>query len=109
MATIEIDSLIDGIDFESSMTRARFDELNEDLFQKCLLPVEKALQDAKMEKSDIDEIVLIGGSSRIIRIQQLLETFFNGKALNKRINPDEAVATGAAIQAANLTLDHEKK
>jgi molecular chaperone DnaK (HSP70) len=76
---VEIDSLHDGIDFDTSITRAKFDELNEDLFQSCLIPVKKALEDAKMSKSEIDEIVLVGGSTRIVAIQTLLENFFEGK------------------------------
>eukprot|EP00027_Filamoeba_sp_ATCC50430_P006153 CAMPEP_0168561664 /NCGR_PEP_ID=MMETSP0413-20121227/11715_1 /TAXON_ID=136452 /ORGANISM="Filamoeba nolandi, Strain NC-AS-23-1" /LENGTH=619 /DNA_ID=CAMNT_0008593049 /DNA_START=598 /DNA_END=2457 /DNA_ORIENTATION=- len=108
-ATVEIDSLFDGIDFESTITRAKFDELNEDLFLRCLEPVKKALADAQLDKKQIDEIVLIGGSTRIVAIQKILEQFFEGKQLCKRINPDEAVAYGAAIQAANLSLTPEQK
>merc|ERR1712019_194161 len=87
------------------ITRARFEELCADLFRGTLDPVEKALRDAKMEKSSIDEIVLVGGSTRIPKVQKLLQDFFNGKELNKSINPDEAVAYGAAVQAAILTGD----
>merc|ERR1712024_416508 len=101
-ASIEIDSLFEGIDFYSSITRARFEELCADLFKGTLDPVEKALRDAKMDKSDIHEILLVGGSTRILKIQKLLQDFFNGKELNKSINPDEAVAYGAAVQAAIL-------
>lgn len=102
-ASIEIDSLFDGIDFYSSITRARFEELCSDLFRRTLEPVEKVLRDGKMDKGRVDEIVLVGGTSRIPKIQQLLSDFFHGKTLNKSINPDEAVAYGATIQAANLT------
>merc|ERR1712004_346219 len=102
-ASVEIDSLFEGIDFYTSITRARFEELCSDLFRGTLEPVEKALRDAKMDKSSIDDIVLVGGSTRIPKIQKLLSDFFNGKELNKSINPDEAVAYGAAVQAAILT------
>ena len=91
-ATVEIDSLHEGIDFYSKITRARFEELNMDLFKNTLGPVEQALNDAKMSKSQIDEIVLVGGSTRIPKVQKLLEDFFNGKPVNKSINPDEAVS-----------------
>jgi len=104
-ANIEIDSLYEGIDFYSSITRARFEELCADLFRGTLEPVEKALRDAKMDKSAIDDVVLVGGSTRIPKVQKLLTDFFNGKDLNKSINPDEAVAYGAAVQAAILTGD----
>jgi len=104
-ANIEIDSLFEGIDFYTSITRARFEELCSDLFKGTLEPVEKSLRDAKMDKSAIHEIVLVGGSTRIPKIQKLLQDFFNGKELNKSINPDEAVAYGAAVQAAILTGD----
>merc|ERR1712226_457280 len=102
-ANIEIDSLYEGIDFYTSITRARFEEICSDLFRKTLNPVEKALNDAKMDKTMIHEVVLVGGSTRIPKIQQLLQDFFNGKQLNKSINPDEAVAYGAAVQAAILS------
>merc|ERR1712098_748871 len=104
-ANIEIDSLFEGIDFYTSITRARFEELCSDLFKGPLEPVEKAMRDAKMDKSSINDIVLVGGSTRIPKIQKLLQDFFNGKELNKSINPDEAVAYGAAVQAAILTGD----
>lgn len=94
-ASVEIDSLHEGTDFYSSITRARFEELNTDLFRGTLEPVEKAMRDAKMDKSQIHDIVLVGGSTRIPKIQKLLQDFFNGKDLNKSINPDEAVAYGA--------------
>jgi len=104
-ANIEIDALFEGADFYTSISRARFEELNSDLFRGTLEPVEKALRDAKMSKDKIDEIVLVGGSTRIPKIQKLLQDYFNGKVLNKSINPDEAVAYGAAVQAAILSGD----
>ncbi|XP_077568408.1 heat shock 70 kDa protein 1 [Stigmatopora nigra] len=104
-ANIEIDSLFEGIDFYTSITRARFEELCSDLFRGTLEPVEKALKDAKMDKGKIHDVVLVGGSTRIPKIQKLLQDFFNGRELNKSINPDEAVAYGAAVQAAILTGD----
>lgn len=108
-ASIEIDSLHEGIDFYTSITRARFEELCADLFRGTLEPVEKAMRDAKLDKGQIDEIVLVGGSTRIPKIQKLLQDFFNGKELNKSINPDEAVAYGAAVQAAILKGDKSKE
>jgi len=108
-ASIEIDSLFEGIDFYTSITRARFEELNNDLFRGTLDPVEKSLRDAKLDKSAINDIVLVGGSTRIPKIQKLLQDFFNGKELNKSINPDEAVAYGAAVQAAILTGDQSEE
>lgn len=107
--TIEIDSLYEGIDFYSTITRARFEELNMDLFRKCMEPVEKCLRDAKIDKSRVHEVVLVGGSTRIPKVQQLLQDFFNGKELCKSINPDEAVAYGAAVQAAILSGDGNEK
>ncbi|KAK4754249.1 hypothetical protein SAY87_002353 [Trapa incisa] len=107
--TIEIDSLFEGIDFYSTITRARFEELNMDLFRRCMEPVEKCLRDSKIDKSRVDEIVLVGGSTRIPRVQQLLQDFFNGKELCKSINPDEAVAYGAAVQAAILSGEGNEK
>jgi len=108
-ASIEIDSLFEGIDYYTSITRARFEELNADLFRGTLEPVEKALRDAKMDKGVIADIVLVGGSTRIPKIQKLLQDFFNGKELNKSINPDEAVAYGAAVQAAILHGDKSEE
>jgi L1 cell adhesion molecule like protein len=102
-ASIELDSLYEGVDFNSTITRARFEELCMDIFRKTIEPVEKVLRDAKMDKASIHEVVLVGGSTRIPKIQTLLQDFFNGKELNKSINPDEAVAYGAAVQAAILT------
>ena len=104
-ANIEIDSLFEGIDFYSKISRARFEELCSDLFRATMEPVEKALRDAKLDKSKIHEVVLVGGSTRIPKIQKLLQDFMNGKELNKSINPDEAVAYGAAVQAAILSGD----
>ena len=101
--TIEIDSLFDGIDFYTSLTRARFEELCQDLFRGTMDPVEKVLKDAKMDKASVHEIVLVGGSTRIPKIQKLVSDFFSGKEPNRSINPDEAVAYGAAVQAAVLT------
>ncbi|CAF1425140.1 unnamed protein product [Adineta steineri] len=107
-ASIEIDSLFEGIDFNTQISRARFEELNMDMFRGTLGPVEQALRDAKLQKHDIEEVVLVGGSTRIPKVQQLLSEFFNGKTLNKNINPDEAVAYGAAVQAAILTGDQNE-
>ncbi|KAL3678057.1 hypothetical protein R1sor_021013 [Riccia sorocarpa] len=107
--TIEIDSLYEGVDFYSTITRARFEELNMDMFRKCMEPVEKCLRDAKMDKSSIHDVVLVGGSTRIPKVQQLLQDFFNGKELCKSINPDEAVAYGAAVQAAILSGEGNEK
>lgn len=97
-ASIEIDALHDGVDFYSKISRARFEELNMDLFRSTLQPVERALTDAKLDKGSIDDVVLVGGSTRIPKIQKMLQEFFCGKQLNLSINPDEAVAYGAAIQ-----------
>ena len=102
-ATLEIDSFFEGIDYSSTMTRARFEELCGDLFRKTFEPVEQVIRDSGVSKSQISEVVLVGGSTRIPRIQNQLSDFFNGKSLNKSINPDEAVAYGAAVQAALLS------
>jgi heat shock protein 5 len=107
-ARVEIESLFDGIDFSETITRARFEELNLDLFKKTLDPVKKVLTDAGLKKTDVDEIVLVGGSTRIPKVQQLLQDFFNGKELNKGVNPDEAVAYGAAVQGGILSGETEK-
>ncbi|VDI84256.1 Hypothetical predicted protein, partial [Mytilus galloprovincialis] len=104
-ANVECDSLFGDINFHTKITRAQFEELCADLFRGTLIPVEKALRDAKLDKSSIDEIVLVGGSTRIPKIQNLLSEFMNGKELNKSVNPDEAVAYGAAVQAAILSGD----
>jgi len=101
-ARVEVDSLTEGFDFSEKITRAKFEELNMDLFKGTLKPVQRVLEDGKLKKSDVDEIVLVGGSTRIPKVQQLIRDFFN-KDLNKQINPDEAVAHGAAVQAAVLS------
>jgi len=108
-AQLEIDSLFDGIDFATSLTRARFEELCSSHFRRTIDPVEKVLKDSGMSKSSINEIVLVGGSTRIPKIQTLLQEFFNGKELCKSINPDEAVAYGAGVQAAILSGDSSEK
>ena len=102
-AFLEIDGLADGQDFSSTITRARFEDINMDYFNKCMEPVEKVLRDAKISKSEVDKIVLVGGSTRIPKIQELLSKYFNNKELCKDINPDEAVAYGATVQAAILS------
>lgn len=102
-ASVELDSLYEGIDFNANITRSRFEELCMDMFRKTLEPVEKVLRDACMDKSMVHEVVLVGGSTRIPKIQSMLSSFFNGKELCKSINPDESVAYGAAVQAAILT------
>lgn len=108
-AKFEIDSLHEGIDYYGIITRARFEELNMELFRKCIEHIEKCLGDAKMDKSQIHEVVLVGGSSRIPKVQNLLQDFFNGKNLCNSINPDEAVAYGAAVQAAILRGECSQK
>ena len=107
--SVEIDSLYDGIDFYTSLGRARFEELCSDLFRSCLQPCEKVLQDSKLDKASVHEVVLVGGSTRIPKVQQLVSDFFGGKELNKSINPDEAVAYGAAVQASILTGQKSKQ
>ena len=102
-ATIELESLYEGIDFFTSISKARFESLCMNLFQKCIKPIAQVLQDGSVSKSQVDDIVLVGGSTRIPKIQELLSSFFNGKELNKGINPDEAVAYGASVQAAILS------
>jgi heat shock 70kDa protein 1/2/6/8 len=102
-ASVELDSLLDGIDYTATLSRARFDEINSDFFKRCMAPVDKVLRDAKVSKGEVDEIVLVGGTTRIPRLQQMLSDTFNGKELNKGVNPDEAVAVGAAVQAHILT------
>lgn len=102
-ARLEVESLFDGIDFSETLTRARFEDLNIDLFKKTLGPVGKVMSDGGMTKSEVDEIVLVGGSTRIPKVQQLLKDYFNGKEPNKGINPDEAVAFGAAVQGGILS------
>ncbi|RCK54892.1 glucose-regulated [Candida viswanathii] len=100
---VEIDSFVDGIDFSETLSRAKFEELNIGAFRKTLKPVEQVLKDGGVKKSDIDDIVLVGGSTRIPKVQELLENFFDGKKASKGINPDEAVAYGAAVQAGVLS------
>ncbi|KAK9760194.1 Hsp70 chaperone [Basidiobolus ranarum] len=107
--SIEIDSLFEGVDFYTSLTRAKFKELCQDLFCSTMDPVEKVLRDSKIDKANIHEIVLIGGSTRIPKIQKRVSDYFNGKEPNKSINPDEAVAYGAAVQAAILSEDTSEK
>ena len=109
VAAIEIDALYNGIDFNASVTRARFEDMCSDLFRKTFEPVEKVLKDAKLSKSQVHEIVLVGGSTRIPKIQTQLSEFFNGKQLCKNINPDEAVAYGAAVQGAILSGVRDEK
>eukprot|EP00399_MALV-I-05_sp_L67-4_P000078 gene79-8_t len=100
---IEIEALFDGVDFSETLTRARFEELNADLFKNTLKPVKQVLEDSGLKKNQVDEIVLVGGSTRIPKVQQLIKDFFNGKEPNRGINPDEAVAFGAAVQAGILS------
>jgi len=102
-ATIEIDSLYDGIDYSCTLTRARFEELCMDYFRNSIAPVDKCLRDSGIDKRNIHDVVLVGGSTRIPKVQQLIQEYFNGKEPNRSINPDEAVAYGAAVQAAILT------
>lgn len=106
-ARIEIESFYEGEDFSETLTRAKFEELNMDLFRSTMKPVQKVLEDSDLKKSDIDEIVLVGGSTRIPKIQQLVKEFFNGKEPSRGINPDEAVAYGAAVQAGVLSGDQD--
>ncbi|RLN61933.1 hypothetical protein BBJ29_008733 [Phytophthora kernoviae] len=102
-ARLEIESLLDGEDFTESLSRARFEKLNEDLFKKTLGPVERVMKDADLKKSEVDEIVLVGGSTRIPKVQQLIKDYFNGKEPSRGVNPDEAVAYGAAVQGVPLS------
>ena len=108
-ASIEIDSLCDGIDFSVTITRAKFEALCDDIFKRCIAPLEQVLRDAKMSKSDVSEIIMVGGSSRIPKIRELVTNFFGGKKLNDSVHPDEAVAYGAAVQAHILTSDKDTK
>jgi L1 cell adhesion molecule like protein len=101
--TIEVESLLDGVDYNVSLTRAKFEQLADKVFTRTLEPLDRLLKDAKMSKGDIHEIVLVGGTTRIPRVQELLSNYFNGKQLNKSLNPDEAIAYGAAVQASILT------
>jgi len=107
--SIEIDSLHEGVDFYTSITRARFEELCGDLFRSTLDPIEKVLRDSRIDKSNVNEIVLVGGSTRIPKVIKIVSDFFNGKELNKSINPDEAVACGAAVMAAIYSGDTSEK
>jgi len=109
VGNLEIDSLFEGIDYSASITRAKFEDICSDLFKKTFEPVEKVIRDAKISKSKIDDIVLVGGSTRIPKIQEQLSEYFNGKSLCKNINPDEAVAYGAAVQGAILTGVKDEK
>merc|ERR1712070_1197779 len=108
-APIECEALAEGEDFNINISRAKFEELCMDLFRQCMPPVENVLKDAELSKGQVHEIVLVGGSTRIPKVQQMLSDFFNGKALNKSINPDEAVAYGAAVQAAILNNQGNQK
>jgi len=101
-STMEVEELAEGVDFKESLTRAKFEELNMDLFKKTMTPVEKVMTDGGMKKTEIHDVVLVGGSTRIPKIQQLIKDYFNGKEPNKGINPDEAVAYGAAVQGGIL-------
>lgn len=109
VASIEIDSLVDGLDYNTTISRARFEDMNMDYFRKCMEPVEKVIRDSKLSKSQIDQIVLVGGSTRIPKVQQLLSEFFGGKELCRNINPDEAVAYGATIQSAILSGNNKSE
>eukprot|EP00825_Cyclidium_porcatum_P001209 TRINITY_DN1054_c0_g1_i7.p1 TRINITY_DN1054_c0_g1~~TRINITY_DN1054_c0_g1_i7.p1 ORF type:complete len:526 (+),score=124.72 TRINITY_DN1054_c0_g1_i7:541-2118(+) len=106
--TIEIEDLVDGFNFNEVFTRARFEELNNDLFKKTTGPVQTALDDAQLKKTDIDEIVLVGGSTRIPKVRQIVKDFFNGKEPNTGINPDEAIAYGAAVQGGIICGESSK-
>ena len=103
---IEIEAFFEGKDYSETLTRAKFEEINMDLFKKTLKPVEQVLKDGKVKKSEISDIVLVGGSTRIPKVQSILEDFFGGKKASKGINPDEAVAFGAAVQAGILSGDN---
>merc|ERR1712232_1120988 len=105
VASVECDALSNGQDFSATISRAKFEELNMDLFKKTLVPVTQVLKDAGMSKNDVDEIILVGGSTRIPKVQSMLQDYFNGKNLNREINPDEAVAYGAAVQGGILSGD----
>jgi L1 cell adhesion molecule like protein len=109
VAKLEIDSLFDGNDYSATLTRAKYESLCSDIFQRTMAPVDQVMKDSGFSKKDIDEVVLVGGSTRIPKIQELLSDYFNGKELNKSINPDEAVAYGAAVQAAILSGNSDEK
>merc|ERR1712151_1466483 len=102
-ARVEIEALFEGVDFSETLSRARFEEINADLFKNTIGPVKQVLEDSGLKKNQIDELVLVGGSTRIPKVQQLIKDFFNGKEPNRGINPDEAVAYGAAVQAGILS------
>lgn len=106
-ARIEIESFFEGDDFSETLTRAKFEELNMDLFRSTMKPVQKVMEDGDMKKEDIQEVVLVGGSTRIPKVQQLLKEFFNGKEPSRGINPDEAVAFGAAVQAGVISGEED--
>merc|ERR1712156_1004003 len=106
---LEIDSFAEGIDFSETLTRARFEELNNHLFRQTLKPVQNVMKDSGLKKSEIDEIVLVGGSTRIPKVQKLVKDFFNGKEPNRGVNPDEAVAFGAAVQAGILSGEEDEE
>merc|ERR1712158_90682 len=106
-AKVEIESFFEGEDFSETLTRAKFEELNMDLFRSCMDPVKKVLEDGDLTKDEVDEIVLVGGSTRIPKVQQLVKEFFNGKEPSRGINPDEAVAYGAAVQAGVLSGEQD--
>ena len=108
-ANIELDSLYEGIDYTDKITRAKFESICSHIFRKCIEPVEKVLRDAQISKNEIHEVVMVGGSTRIPKVQSLISQFFNGKELNKSINPDEAVAYGAAVQASALSGNVDEK
>lgn len=105
---VEVESLMDGIDFSEELTRAKFEELNSKLFQRTMSPIEEALKESGLEKNQIDEIVLVGGSTRIPKIRQMVQDYFDGKEPNTGINPDEAVAYGAAVQGSIICGDKSK-
>ena len=105
---VEVESLFDGIDLSEPLTRARFEELNNDLFKKTMGPVKKAMEDADFKKSEVHEIVLVGGSTRIPKVQELIKDYFEGKEPNKGVNPDEAVAFGAAVQGGILSGEDDQ-
>merc|ERR1712232_643748 len=108
-ARVEIEALHDGVDFSEMLTRARFEELNNDLFKNTLSPVKQVLEDSGMQKNQIDDVVLVGGSTRIPKVQQLIKDFFGGKEPNRGVNPDEAVAYGAAVQGGILSGEGAKE
>ena len=106
---MEVDSLFEGEDYSITITRAKFEELCQELFRSTIVPVEKVLRDSGIAKGQVHEVVLVGGSTRIPKIQQLIQDFFNGKEPNRSINPDEAVAYGAAVQGAIISGDQSSQ